>query len=318
MRSIDVPIGPAGSSLVEPIAVTSAPPAASTARDAADLHAFVISRRQDVQRRRHFFSHFPHHVLEVSVVDAVDGSKPDFDPADYATVYRGHWRGRRNIPHGSFAISLSHLKAWHRILEMNLARAFIFEDDAVVSPLIAHAIAEWPRDVDLLFVNHRIDTWTFGLADGRSSPVADAGQGFGKWLVRRLLGRPVDRSTFEEHRRRAPIPVRRTVANMIRSGHKPGRDVAWAGSEGYGLSRRGAQRLVDFIEQKGVVIDVDFFLIAAGLGREDFAGAETSKDKSFDQMRELCEEAPIVGAALSGRPCVAIAPQAVGGSVKSR
>ena len=281
-------------------------------------HGFVISRKQDVQRRTHFFKNIPNDLIKISVIDAVDGSRPDFNPAVYRAFYRGYWRGNSNVPHGAFAVLLSHTLAWQRILDEGLTRAFIFEDDAIVSRGIQDAMAEWPGYCDLLFVNHRSDTWTYGIKGGRLSPCADSNQTFTKWVLKKLAGKAVDTADIEERRQREAVSVREAAKNVIRRRLRPGKEVAWVGGEGYGLTHLGAERLLQYMSNIGAVINLDFFLIAAGLGQADLEEVDQTCAGVFREMKMLCSKEPVVNAAISGNPCVKAVPKRVGGSVKPR
>jgi GR25 family glycosyltransferase involved in LPS biosynthesis len=279
-------------------------------------HGFVISREQDIERRTHFFENFPKKLINVSVINAIDGSDPDFDPAAYGELYRECWKGSSNVPHGDFAISLSHALAWQRIINENLPRAFIFEDDAIISPRIQDAIDEWPDNFDLFFVNHRIDTWTYGIKGGRLSPRADPNQTFTKWVLKKIVGKAVDTSNIEEKRQRKAISVRDAARNVIKRRFRPGKDVAYAGGEGYGITHAGAERLSQYMYNIGAIMEIDSFLISASVGQADLHDVDETCATPFRLMKLFCAEEPVLSAAISGNPCVKAVPKRVGGSVK--
>jgi len=280
------------------------------------LNAYVISRIQDTARRNQFFANVPSCIAPVKFVQAVDGGAPDFCPANFPMLYRGHWRGSKVVKKGRFAIALSHLKVWKDFLESDAQHAVIFEDDAVVSPAICDALQKWPADCGLYFLNHRIDTWTYGLPNGRLSPVVDPKQSAIKWLLKRILGRPVDTRRQEEARSRRPVYVETAVRNVIQKKYKAGKDVSFPGSEGYCLTREGAAKLIDFRCKVGAVIGTDFTIIAASISQSDLAGSGPESDGALRYVMSMCRDKPVVRAAISGRPCVYPMSKNTGGSVK--
>lgn len=276
---------------------------------------YLISRVQDTARRQHFFSTHAIKYLSITLINAVDGSHSEFNPSHYQDFYRGHWKHNVQVPFGKFAICLSHITAWQKIIDDKVDFAFIFEDDAFVSQTIIKSFAQWCGKFDLFFINHRLDTWTYGITGGRLSPAINPYDNMVKRIAKRIIGYPIDSSAHEERRNRQPIPVGAAVQNVLRRGFWPGRHVSAPGAEGYGLTRRGAVCLLNYAKNLGIVMDIDAFLVAAATCQADYKNLSHDSHPTFHFMYSIVKSTPVVAAGISGCPCVSELSKSLGGSV---
>ncbi len=137
---------------------------------------------------------------------------------------------------GTLGCFLSHVSAWETMLARKLAHCLIIEDDVVpMLPLPAGLQAlNLPAGFDLCFVNDRLQP--------------------------RLAAAQVVQSTGWQ-----ALPLAQAFATFPPEDNAPGAD-------GYLLSAVGARKLLAWVEQDGFAHDVDWRLLAYGLGEADCAG----------------------------------------------
>lgn len=106
----------------------------------SDLPIFVINLRSRPDKRRKTLAQLARHNLIPTFITAVDGRDLNLE----TLVREGTIRidGDRPLRRGEIGCFMSHLSAWHKILETGKPYGLIFEDDIKLDPAFRHKANE--------------------------------------------------------------------------------------------------------------------------------------------------------------------------------
>lgn len=200
---------------------------------------YVISRRIDVARRELIKTKIPAE-LDWRFFDATDGHRPETVPVQYRHLVRPHFWGATFLKPGAVGCYISHYRVWEQVLK-DQEPAIIIEDDVEFSDDLSILSRLHESDSDILMLNKRTADWVEACEDS-----LEAG-----------------RSLFPS--------VHEVVDCLTSSNRIPPRPRA-AGSDCYYLTVDGAKRLTQLADLCGIALEVDWFLVGAGLRRKYYSG----------------------------------------------
>jgi GR25 family glycosyltransferase involved in LPS biosynthesis len=153
-------------------------------------------------------------------------------------VASGFIPGAARTESGTLGCFLSHLRAWETVVDSTTQGAVILEDDAEIRGDLRAAVAiAAGSGADLVFINYRMALPQQVDAVAKPTNTVSLGQS--------LLARA-------------------------------GMDQDACGSDGYYLTRRGATILLDLVDRRGVLGDVDWVMVYAALGNAGIAGIRSN------------------------------------------
>jgi GR25 family glycosyltransferase involved in LPS biosynthesis len=229
----------------------------------ADYPVLVINRDRDVARMARFRKTCEGQGIRFERLRAVDLAGGQNLPEEFRSRIGLNFYGRDQFLRGAVGCFLSHATAWRAVLDGGHAAAFVCEDDAT---FLAPLPSSWemfsiPEEGELIFANQRM---AVGLQQ--------------KEYLRRLGAERV-----------LAVPASEaTIALQAAVPH-----ISGLGTDGYLVTRRGAARLLEILEKRGITMEVDWFLFFYAMtpqGRRDFIAAEGSGrfdglEFSDDQIR---------------------------------
>jgi GR25 family glycosyltransferase involved in LPS biosynthesis len=214
-----------------------------------DYPVYVINRAKDTERLQGFSESCRKWGIHFERVEAANCADPNFDFRPYEKDIAETFYGKTQFLRGAVGCFLTHSAAWRKLLESDFSHAMICEDDAVFLGPLPKRISGYgfPTDVDLVFVNERT---AGGLYGGN----------------REMPNKP---NPFEV------FPVGEAINRILRMGSK----VSAIGTDGYILSRGGAEKLLANLRSIGISMEVDWFLFLHSLSvgeREKFMSLDNT------------------------------------------
>lgn len=228
------------------------------------LPIYVINRSSDTERLARVRADAREFGFDFEVIEAVDGHAQDFRLTDYQHQLRNGWFGGTKVKPGAFACFLSHIRFWKLVLDRGHEQALILEDDAKVQrpiPQLDRYLARY----DLLYVNFRVSRWANRKRRWLRFGVADFDTAMGA---------------------------------IVRDGRKPWDQglAGHPGTDGYALTRRGAQFLLEKVERHGMSCSVDHFMVGSVTRRDtidQLKPGNESRYVGFRCYKELADDHPV-------------------------
>lgn len=125
-----------------------------------NIPIFIINLKKDIERREHMEELCNQYNLQYQFTDAIYGKNLDKDTI--SKIYNKEESIRkfgRELTKGELACVLSHINIYKHIVENDISKAFIFEDDIQIEkdfPTLMQSINKFPNDWELvLFGYHR-------------------------------------------------------------------------------------------------------------------------------------------------------------------
>ena len=227
------------------------------------LPVLVINRDQDTDRLTAFRTSADAHGTDFERIPAIDAHAPGFSWQSHAQMIGTHFWGRTDIKPGAIGCYLSHMRAWQHLLDTDLPRALICEDDAMFlrDPAGIAGVVENLGPLDLLFVNRRLGSWAAATSREPSAALHDVIAGLA------AQGGP--------------------KANGLKAA--PGGDC-------YLLNQRGAARLLDMAQQQRVICGVDWAMVWNSL-----LGVSAGVGAAFPELGILAQHLPAPSSPLISR-----------------
>lgn len=212
---------------------------------AQDYPVYVINRSKDTDRMLRFSASCRKWGISFERLEAINCADPVFDFSPYEAEIAETFYGKTQFLRGAVGCFLSHVKAWRKIVEANIAGAIICEDDAQFLGPIPRKFVEYnlPSCADLGFVNQR-------TAAG----------------IQNLFNNSTE-SSFDFFQINDAILYLLDACSVISA----------IGTDGYIISRQGAEKLLVIFQKAGVSMEVDWFLFFHSLSQ-----AEREKFISID------------------------------------
>jgi glycosyl transferase family 25 len=200
---------------------------------------YVINRSKDMDRMSRFAASCRKWGISFERVEAINCADPEFDFTPYEAEIAETFYGKTQFLRGAVGCFLSHVKAWRKIVEANIAGAIICEDDARFLGPIPHKIADYnfPNDSDLIYLNQRIAEGLCGIHNLMEDTAPNLCFSALKDAAFKLFG----------------------VQSQISA----------PGGEGYFLTRNGALKALSIFKKHGVYMEVDWFLFFHSLSQEE-------------------------------------------------
>ncbi|GAA6167801.1 glycosyltransferase family 25 protein [Sessilibacter corallicola] len=259
-----------------------------------DVYTQVISLKRS-KRRLKFFENW-NIKISFQFYNAIDSFSPHFNPSNFKE-YREHFK---DVPTssdlGHLACSLSHFQVWRRFLnETTKPYLLILEDDAVTFDYSQKAL-NWvlqqiPEDADLVMLN------------GRSA----------EKLYSSVTKNPPYKGFPEPklYSREDVVEIMSGNYDNLRPYGSKGR-AHWNGTDGYLLTRKGAEKLVEFIDKyglppfgpKGGDTNVDMLLGLLTLGKKDYKGKPAGFNSNNADKLNLFHKNSLLKAYVSPFPVV--------------
>ena len=210
---------------------------------------FVINRAIDTQRKAAAEQNYQACDITPQFLEAVDGHGDLTYLAPYLEYLAEHFWGQTEIKPGAFACFMSHRNAWQRIVDQDLPYAIIAEDDSKPETDLH---SKWDAsyqafaNFDLVFLNNRMSTWVETDDDFQETNQA--------------INYRLNQKDIRDHNYRAP------------------------GADGYFLTRKGAQILLDVSQEERVFCGVDWFMLACAWDSKD---VKHSHVKSISELKKI-------------------------------
>lgn len=171
---------------------------------------YVAHARRLRRRRQHIAAQLTRvGAADVTFVLCADADAiATLDPATYHSLHpqytRTHWSPatRTRLPNGTLSLALKHRIAHYEIWRRGFDSALVIEDDAVLSPSLPAALAQYvailPRDASLFFVGSYSRSRNPRLTLAEMPPVAASSSSSGEALAlhRRLSGTTAARPPY--------------------------------------------------------------------------------------------------------------------------
>ena len=125
---------------------------------AFDIPIFIINLKQDVDKKEHMKSLCSKYKLNCNFIEAVYGK--DLDDQAIANVYDENEALRvfkRSLTKGEIGCALSHLSIYQKIVDQNIEKAIIFEDDIEIYDGffdVIESIEKFPNDWELVLLGY--------------------------------------------------------------------------------------------------------------------------------------------------------------------
>lgn len=212
-----------------------------------DFPVYLINLEHDIERRKNSIKQL--HELEITpiVVPACNGHQKDFPFYQYQNLSRGKWWDKNVFKPGAFACYLSHSKCWEKIAISTAPYAMILEDDMIVDKEAFQKfdINNKLNSFDIIFVN-------FGVTQ------------FLKF------------TSFKENEfNNSFISLNKTIVDLV--VHNEFNNLQ-PGSYGYIVSKQGATKLLQIMEQDKVCMGVDYAMIFNSLSNSDMERIKKLKE----------------------------------------
>ena len=239
------------------------------------IPVFVINRNGDAERLSAFREAADSRGVPFERLVALDGHRPGFPFALYDDLIGAHFWGEDQAKPGAIGCYLSHRRAWQTVLDLDLERALICEDDALLNESTERleSKADLLAPFDLLFANGRMAALCAAMSAGRQASIPD----IYAWVA--------------------------SNGGPKKLGLKPS-----PGADCYVITKRGAERLLALTAEQKIICGVDWAMIWNALGSADDSMAETFPELGI-LRRHLPQGAPALTAHALARP---VATQRVG------
>lgn len=213
-----------------------------------DFPTYLINLVDDTERRANSLDQL--HKIDINpiIVPACNGHQKDFPFHEYSHLSRGKWWDKKVFKPGAFACYLSHAKCWETIASGSAPYAMILEDDMIINQDAFRTLTVdiVPDKFDLIFINQ-------GVTD------------FLKYVSFKD-----DISSEEKF-----ISLNKALLDLIL--HNVFNDLQ-PGSYGYILSKNGAKKLLQIMEDTKVCMGVDYAMIFNSLKDDDISTIKTHKN----------------------------------------
>lgn len=227
-----------------------------------DVCVQVISLKNS-SRKLKFFENWKINI-PFNFFEAVDASHPDFEPENYVE-YNGHFNESPTVSDlGHLGCSLSHFQVWKYFVDtVNKPYLLVLEDDAV-SFGYSQKLLNWildgiPDEADIVLLNGRSVEKLYSTVSA-NPPY----EGFPEIRL---------------HSRSEAVSIMSENYNKLRP-YGGGGKAHWNGTDGYLLTKRGAEKALKFVSKYGLPpfgptggdTNIDMLLGLLTLGKKDFRG----------------------------------------------
>lgn len=213
-----------------------------------DFPAYLINLEDDIERRESSLEQLNKIDIHPIVVPACNGHQKDFPFHKYRHLSRGKWWDKEVFKPGAFACYLSHAKCWETIASGSAPYAMILEDDMVINQdaFRTFTIDIIPDTFDLIFINQGVTDFLqhVSFKDDISSEVKF-------------------------------ISLNKALLDLIQ--HGTFNDLQ-PGSYGYIVSKNGAKKLLQIMEDTKVCMGVDYAMVFNSLKDDDILTIKTHKN----------------------------------------
>ncbi len=215
-----------------------------------DFPTYLINLEDDIARRESSLEQLHKIDIHPIVVPACNGHQKDFPFHEYHHLSRGKWWDKEVFKPGAFACYLSHARCWKAIASGSTPYAMILEDDIIINQdaFCAFTIDLVPDTFDLIFIN----------------------QGGTNFLQH--VSFKDDISSEEKL-----ISLNKVLLDLIL--HNAFNDLQ-PGSYGYIVSKNGAKKLLQIMEDTKVCMGVDYAMVFNSLKDDDISTIKIQKNIS--------------------------------------
>jgi GR25 family glycosyltransferase involved in LPS biosynthesis len=200
-------------------------------RGEQEYPVYVINRACDSDRLEKFSKSCSKWSVKFERVEAINCADPYFNFKPYDSQIAETFYGKKQFLRGAVGCFLSHAKAWEKFLKSGASHALICEDDARFLGFLPHNFEKYglPQDTDLIFANQRT-----------SEGIQSAG-GCEK--------------SFEF------IETYQAISALL----KLNATVPAIGTDGYILTKTGANKLLSIFSETKVCMEIDWFIFLYSL-----------------------------------------------------
>ena len=206
---------------------------------AQDYPVYVINRTKDSDRMSRFAASCRKWGISYERVEAINCADPEFNFTPYEAEIAETFYGKTHFLRGAVGCFFSHVKVWRQIIKENISGAMICEDDANFFGPIPRIFYEYklPPYADLVFVNQR----TAG--------------GIQKFF----------KNYNKKNKSLEYFPINNAIFCLLTAGS----GISAIGTDGYVITRQGAEKLLEIFQKVRVSMEVDWFLFFHSLSHEE-------------------------------------------------
>ena len=113
---------------------------------------FVINMDRSVDRINYINKHFSDLNIKFEKFKAFDGYKDNLTEFENNFLKKGNWKHTKGIT----GAAISHYRLWKKIVNENIERAVIFEDDIIIKGNIYNLLQKIPNKVEFAFLGNNV------------------------------------------------------------------------------------------------------------------------------------------------------------------